>query len=118
MKKNQMDFFRKLLLDYKQSLLAKVKNSTDTSKEDNPNEVRDAADAASDYYERELAWGLSESERLRLQDVEDAMERIENGSYGKCESCGQLISQARLEALPFAKLCVDCQSKEEKQKKS
>ena len=80
--------------------------------------MRDSADAASDYYERELAWGLSETERSRLQEVEDALERIDNGTYGKCEVCGLLISVPRLEALPFAKLCVECQAKGEQQKKS
>ncbi len=118
MKKNQMEFFRKLLLDHKHSLLEKVKTSVSSSKEEAPSEVRDSADIASDYYERELAWGLSETERARLQEVEDALERIENGSYGKCHVCGALIAAPRLEALPFAKLCVECQSKEEQVKKN
>ena len=118
MKKNQMESLRKMLQEQKQSLLEKVKTNVSTSKEDLPNEVRDSADAASDYYERELAWGLSETERMRLQEVEDALERIDGGSYGKCEGCGAQIAPPRLEALPFAKLCLECQAKEEVGKKS
>ncbi len=116
MKKNQTENLKKILLDQKQTLLEKVKTNVTTSKDDSPNEVRDSADIASDYYERELAWGLSETERMRLQEVEDALERIDNGTYGKCNSCGGQISGPRLEALPFAKLCVDCQAKQENHK--
>jgi DnaK suppressor protein len=118
MRKTQAETLRKILLEQKHALLEKVKTNVSSSKEDLPNEVRDSADIASDYYERELAWGLSETERMRLQEVEDALERIESGSYGKCDRCGNLISLPRLEALPFAKLCVDCQSKEETTKKN
>jgi DnaK suppressor protein len=118
MKKNQSEVFRKILQDHKQALLEKVKTTVSSSKEDLPSEVRDSADIASDYYERELAWGLSETERLRLQEVEDALERIESGTYGKCDRCGNQISSPRLEALPFAKLCVECQAKEEQTKKN
>lgn len=118
MRKNQSEVFRKILLDHKQALLEKVKTNVTTSKEDAPSEVRDSADIASDYYERELAWGLSETERMRLQEVEDALERIEAGTYGKCDRCGNQIAAPRLEALPFAKLCVECQAKEELAKKN
>ncbi len=118
MKKNQLESLRKMLNEQKQSLLEKVKTNVSSSKEDLPNEVRDSADAASDYYERELAWGLSETERMRLQEVEDALERIDGGTYGKCEGCGSQIAPSRLEALPFAKLCVECRSKEEQSKKN
>jgi len=114
MKKNQMEAFKKILVGHKESLLMKVKNSVTMNKEEALDEVRDAADIASDYYERELAMGLSETERHRLQEVEDALERIENGSYGKCEICGGQISAPRLEALPFAKFCIECQAQREK----
>ncbi|MEW6515713.1 MAG: TraR/DksA family transcriptional regulator [candidate division FCPU426 bacterium] len=114
MKKNQIDYFRKILQTQKQNLLAKVKNSVDMNREEASDEVRDAADFASDFYERELAMGLTETERVRLQEVEEALDRLESGKYGKCETCGNLISTSRLEALPFARLCIECKSKEEK----
>jgi len=114
MRKTQLENFKKMLLAQKETLLEKVKNSTDMHKEDALDEVRDAADFASDYYERELAMGLSETERNRLQEVEEALGRIESGTYGRCESCGTLIAPQRLEALPFAKLCIECKAKEEK----
>ncbi|MCK5242729.1 TraR/DksA C4-type zinc finger protein [bacterium] len=114
MRKTQIESFKKMLLAQKATLLEKVKNSVDMNKESSSDEVRDTADFASDYYERELAMGLSETERVRLQEVEDALERIDKGKYGKCEECGSQIAPQRLEALPFAKLCIECKAKEEK----
>jgi DnaK suppressor protein len=49
-----------------------------------------------------------------LEQIEDALERIEAGVYGKCENCGNEISLARLKALPYAKLCILCQEEQEK----
>lgn len=114
MRKTQMQHFRKILLAQKENLLEKVKNNSDMHRTDVSDEVRDTADFAADYYERELAMGLSETERNRLHEVEDALDSIENGEYGKCLSCGSHISPPRLEALPFAKLCIECKAKEEK----
>jgi RNA polymerase-binding transcription factor len=114
MRKTQVESFKKMLLAQKSTLLEKVKNSVDMNKEDQSDEVRDSADFAADYYERELAIGLSETERGRLQEVEEALDRIDNGGYGKCEECNSAITPQRLEALPFAKLCIECKAKEEK----
>jgi len=116
MRKSQMEGFRKKLLEQKQAVLTKVESFSKSTKEVSMDEVRDSADIASDYYERELAMGLSETERMRLQEVEEALERIDNGTYGKCEACGNLIAGPRLEALPFAKFCVDCKAKQEQNK--
>ncbi|MCD4812631.1 TraR/DksA family transcriptional regulator [bacterium] len=114
MRKTQLESFRKMLLNQKSTLLEKVKSSVDTNRKDSSDEVRDTADFASEYYERELAMGLSETERQRLQEVEEALERLEAGKYGKCEDCGSVITPQRLEALPFAKLCIECKAQSEK----
>ncbi len=113
-----MEVFRKKLLEHKQNLLTKVESVSKASKDESMDEVRDSADIASDYYERELAMGLSETERIRLQEVVEALERIDDGTYGKCEACGQLIAGPRLEALPFAKLCVECKARQENDKRT
>ena len=118
MRKTQLESLRKRLQEQKNALLEKVRNNADHSMENQDNEVRDAADVATDYYERELAWGLSETERNRLQEVEEALERMDEGSYGKCEGCGTNIAVPRLTALPFAKLCISCQAEEEKKKQT
>ncbi len=70
-----------------------------------------AADRATDTYEEEKALGLRSHFEGELQDVEDALRRIDHGTYGKCAECGRLISPERLEVMPAARLCIDCQSK-------
>lgn len=71
------------------------------------------ADIGSDAFERDLTLGLLESEREELNHIQAALERIERGTYGECESCKQPIPLARLRALPYARMCVECKSKEE-----
>ena len=114
MKKSDREKFKKILIAYKHDLLKKVEQNSKANQEISLDEVRDTADMASDFYERELSIGLSETERFRLEQVEDALERIEKGNYGKCEECGELIAAPRLEALPFAKFCIQCQAIKEK----
>ena len=65
------------------------------------------ADAASETYERELSEGLEEDAQAQLVEVEQALVRIEDGSYGTCETCGKAIPEERLEAVPWTKLCID-----------
>ena len=65
------------------------------------------ADTASQTFERELDEGLEEDAERQLREVEAALARIDEGSYGKCEVCGREIPEERLEAIPWATLCVD-----------
>ncbi len=72
------------------------------------------ADAGTDAMEREKAFRFASAEGRLLLEINDALRRIYNGEYGMCESCGQPIARARLEAIPHARLCVPCKSKEER----
>ena len=73
------------------------------------------ADAGSDAYDRDLALNLLSQEQNALYEIEEALSRIENGTYGYCEISGDKIMKERLEAIPFARLTVECQSQLEKQ---
>ena len=75
------------------------------------------ADAGSDAYDRDFALSLLSQEQDALYEIEEALKRIELGSYGICEMSGKPIAHARLEALPFARCTVECQSQLEKQSK-
>ena len=75
------------------------------------------ADAGSDAYDRDFALSLLSQEQDALYEIEEALKRIELGSYGVCEMSGKPIAHARLEALPFARYTVECQSQLEKQSK-
>lgn len=72
------------------------------------------ADQGTDNFDRELALNLASSRQESLYDIEDAIRRIDEGSYGACESCGGAIERPRLKALPFAKKCMSCQNAAER----
>jgi RNA polymerase-binding transcription factor DksA len=72
------------------------------------------ADAGSDAYDRDFALSLLSQEQDSLYEIDQALKRIETGAYGICEMCSKSIPHARLEALPFTRYTVDCQSEIEK----
>jgi RNA polymerase-binding transcription factor DksA len=76
------------------------------------------ADAGSDAYDRDFALSLLSQEQDALYEIDEALKRIELGTYGKCEMSGKPIPHARLEAIPFARFTVECQSQLEKQSKA
>ena len=71
------------------------------------------ADFGTDNYEQEFTLGILEQDVETLQDINDALTRIQEGSFGLCEECEKPIARARLKALPYARLCVACKTKEE-----
>lgn len=78
------------------------------------NNYRDhMADQGSATFERELDMTLDENVRLALAEVRKSLSRLDEGTYGKCERCGEPISDSRLEAMPTANLCITCKAAEE-----
>jgi DnaK suppressor protein len=75
------------------------------------------ADAGSDAYDRDFALSLLSQEQDALYEIEEALKRIERGTYGQCEMSGKPIAHARLEAIPFTRYTVECQAQLEKQNK-
>ena len=73
------------------------------------------AELASDESERDLSYGRMASQTEELKEIADALGRISDGSYGKCEKCDAGIPKERLRAIPYARLCVKCQTKEEQE---
>jgi len=78
----------------------------------------DTYDLASDARDREINVILTDRDRDKLQAIDDALARIDDGTYGVCESCESDIAEARLEALPFTRLCINCQAEREKEAKT
>jgi DnaK suppressor protein len=76
------------------------------------------ADAGSDAYDRDFALSLLSQEQDALYEIDQALKRIELGTYGTCEMSGKQIPHMRLEAIPFARFTVECQSQLEKQNKA
>lgn len=71
-------------------------------------ENADRADLAQDYFAQDRHTAMMEQMRETLEHIEDALARLDEGLYGKCTRCGEEISASRLEALPYAQLCIDC----------
>lgn len=74
------------------------------------------ADMASDSYDRELSLNIAGEEQEIVYEIDEALKRIKEGKFGKCITCGKKIPQKRLNAVPYAKYCIQCKSKEEKDK--
>jgi RNA polymerase-binding protein DksA len=120
--KKELNDFKKLIMKSKEKALDEIKHiSEDTLKKSQKEAAGDIsgytyhmADVASDTYDREFSLGLASNERESLYELDDAMKKIEDGTFGVCEECKSLISKTRLKAVPFAKLCVKCQERKEK----
>jgi RNA polymerase-binding protein DksA len=94
----------------------KIRDQISRQSESNANSATnpDRSDLAMSYDQRQRNTAWLEQLEQRLSEIEDALERLNDGSYGKCESCGNEISSARLGAKPYATLCIHCQEKFER----
>ena len=101
---------QKLLLAKRDELLAMVKHK---DSEFSDGEIGDEADVASQTLEREMMFEMTNGERIILDDIEAALRRIEKGDFGSCESCRKKMSAERLRAMPWARYCIQCQSRNE-----
>jgi RNA polymerase-binding protein DksA len=118
MNKREMKKYEKLLLEQASHLSRSVRRiEEDTLYEsvaDNSGDLTSFAEAGTDNFERETALNIASAESEQLQDIADALKRIHQGNYGACDGCGEEIPKKRLEVLPAARHCVQCQSKLEK----
>lgn len=107
------DKLRELLLGHRQEILNLYERDLRAGQEAGNESADDIVDRANSAYSREFLFSLTGGERDLLQDVEDALTKMDQGAYGVCESCGVEIGAARLLALPWARYCIDCQEKVE-----
>jgi len=109
---------RQHLLDLKTKLLEEMESETKAERESNKDEGMDTYDLASEERDREINFILSDRERSKVRNIDDALLRMDDGSYGVCDSCGLEIAEERLEAMPFTRLCRDCQQDQEREARS
>ena len=114
MDKKVIEQLNKQLLNTRKNLLDLVSNKSQDLAD---REVGDSIDIAADSAEREMLFELTDIERNILNDIDNAIQKIEHGSYSKCEGCGDEIAEARLKVIPAARLCIKCQTKLETKKK-
>ena len=118
-----VEHFRDLLVQKREAVASALENlhkENSRSLEDETGELvsgsadQHLADTATETVEREIGNTLEEHDERLLGAIDAALQRIEDGTYGKCVNCGAPIPEERLEAMPWATLCIDCKRKEER----
>ncbi|MGH9465127.1 MAG: TraR/DksA family transcriptional regulator [Thermoanaerobaculia bacterium] len=110
-KRDPQEKLRELLLGHRQEILNLYERDLRAGQEAGDESADDIVDRANSAYSREFLFSLTGGERDQLQDIEAALAKMERGSFGVCETCGTEIGAARLQALPWARYCIDCQEK-------
>lgn len=113
--KKDLQELKKKLLERKETILKKMRQYYEESQEVESNIAQDAVDRAESSYTKEFLLSLTDAEREQLTLINEALRRLARGNYGMCQSCGQPITKKRLEIVPWAPLCVECQQKKEKE---
>lgn len=109
--------FKEILLEEKQKTLEGLLNENENYESLKEEVDGDIADVAFQSYEKQLLIGLSQKEKQKLEAIDAALKRVEEGTYGVCVDCGCEVEEKRLMALPWALRCVKCMSKYEDEKK-
>ena len=120
--KTDLKDFKKIVLKKKDEILNDLKHISDDTLRKSQKEASGdisgytyhMADVATDNYDREFSLGLASSERKSLYELDDALKRIEEKTFGICDNCKSVITKIRLRAVPSARLCIKCQQKREK----
>ncbi|MGH8004534.1 MAG: TraR/DksA family transcriptional regulator [Limisphaerales bacterium] len=124
MKKKDLEKYEKLLLARRAELVEEMgllkKAALETTIKDSSGDLSSysyhMADQGTDAMEREKAFLMASKSGRLLYHIDEALRRIKDGGFGKCQECGEEISTARLEAVPHARLCIACKEKEEQAK--
>jgi len=114
MDRKKADAYRKRLLDKQDELMRLVSKSDQDGREADEEGTQDLADKAANAYTKEFLFHQSNDNRQILTMVNEALDRIKDGSYGMCQVCEQEVQTKRLEAVPWARHCIECQEKEDR----
>jgi len=105
---------KKMLIKTREQLIEEIAKNRQIEAQDIKAEIMDLYDWADHERDRQLSHILTDRDREKLMEIDEALERIEDGTYGICEECGKKIAPDRLKIMPFALLCVPCKSLLEK----
>jgi DnaK suppressor protein len=106
------DVLKRMLEERRQEIQQKLKSLRETLPVET-GAVRDAEEQSVDDFVQEVDFALMQMKSETLAKIDEAMQRLEHGTYGNCTECGSEIAEARLKAVPFAALCRDCQERVE-----
>ena len=120
----RLEVYKKILLKTKDQIAADIRNLSDENSGSGNDRGGDVsghalhmADVATDMYDREFTLGLASNDRELLYEIDGALGRIKDGTYGICVECKKSIPVTRLKAVPHARLCLKCQEKLESKRK-
>jgi len=124
MKKKEREELKQLLEKKREALLSQIGHLESNSLNKSPREASGdlsaysfhMADVGTDSFDRELALSLIVSEQKMLYEVNEALQRLEKEDFGLCEQCQKSIGRKRLQALPYARLCIKCEEEKEREK--
>ena len=112
-KKKDLEALKALLLEEKQKILRHLEDLTDSSEEGLQDSSGDEVDIASMEISQASLAKIGKRETYLLKKIDLALKKMEDGTYGECEECGEMISVPRLMARPVAQLCIDCKTEQE-----
>ncbi len=112
-----MKSIKEMLLQMREGLAQEIARRSKATTEGTLPDIGDILDSVSEERTRELDMILTDREKKKLKQIDDALDRIEDNTYGLCEDCGVKIPKARLKVMPFARFCVECQEKNEREEK-
>lgn len=113
MDKRKAEAFKKRLIAKQSELLRLVTKSEQDGREADEEATQDIADKAANSYTKEFLFHQSDDNRRMLNLVNEALERIKTSSFGLCVACQEEVQPKRLDAVPWARHCIDCQEKQE-----
>lgn len=113
MDKKRLEIYRKRLLERQQQLVDTVSKTEQDGRQADEEPAQDLADKASNSYTKEFLFKKSSDDRFVLHLTEEALQRMQDGEFGVCVACGGEMQQKRLEAVPWARHCIECQEKQE-----
>jgi len=114
MDKKRLDYYKKKLLARREELLKTIARTEEEGRQADDDPTVDLADKAANSYMKEFLFGMTNTDRALLNQIDVALRRIEEDEYGVCANCEEEMQQKRLEAVPWAKHCINCQEKAEK----
>ena len=113
MDKKRLEYYKKKLQTRRDELARIITRTEQEGREADEDTTVDMADKAANSYTKEFLFGQTHNDRSLLNLVDQALNRIKDGSYGECNSCHDELQQKRLEAVPWTRYCITCQEKTE-----
>src|SRR5262245_54063085 len=111
MDKKRLDYYKKKLIARREELMKTIARTQEEGRQADEDPTVDLADKAANSYTKEFLFGMTNTDRTVLNMIDEALRRINSNTYGTCVTCEEEMAQKRLEAVPWAKNCINCQQK-------